>query len=149
MPTPPSTGLACRIARCYAFIGPHLPLSGPFAAGNFAADVAAGRPIVINGDGSPVRSYLYAADMAIWLWTVLVRAPAGSVYNVGSSEAIDIKALAGRIAAVGPSRTRNRSPPEGAAGHLARTLCARMSARWKKRLASSHLFPSTPGCSGC
>jgi dTDP-glucose 4,6-dehydratase len=94
----------CVIARCFAFIGPHLPLDTHFAAGNFLRDALAGGPISLKGDGRSVRSYLHVADLMIWLLTLLVRASAGSAYNVGSDQAVTTLDLAQLIAAIAPRK---------------------------------------------
>ncbi|MCF7363428.1 NAD(P)-dependent oxidoreductase [Vibrio diazotrophicus] len=85
------------IARCFAFSGPYLPLDGTYAYGNFISNKLKNEDIKINSSGESIRTYLYAADLVIWLFTILIKGTDKAVYNVGSDEKISILDLAKKI----------------------------------------------------
>lgn len=99
-------GIEVIIARCYAFAGPYLPIDSHFAIGNFVRDYLQGGPIGIGGDGSPYRSYLYAADLVVWLLTTLVKGKSCQAYNLGSDQDLDIEALARKVASFGDKNVK-------------------------------------------
>lgn len=89
-----------KIARCFAFVGPHLDPNGTFAIGNFIRDAISGDDIEIKGDGTPFRSYLYSDDLVLWLFKILLDGESGKAYNVGSDQDLSIKDLANTIVKV-------------------------------------------------
>lgn len=92
-----SDTLKVKIARIFSLVGPHLPLDKHFAIGNFLRATMLNNEIILTGDGSSYRSYLYAADMAGWLWTILKNGKSCRAYNVGSDQGISILELAKTI----------------------------------------------------
>lgn len=93
-------GLECVIARCFSFVGPFLPLDIHYAIGNFIRHALWDDAVTIQGDGTQERSYLYMADLVVWLLALLDRGQKGRIYNVGSDRGIAIRDLADLVRSV-------------------------------------------------
>ena len=111
-------GLETVIARCFAFVGPDMPLDVHFAIGNFIRDALSAEAITVSGDGSQLRTYLDQSDLADWLWTLMLDGHDGETYNVGSDQVISIGELAYLVRdLLAPSKTvRVLGTPQEATG---------------------------------
>jgi nucleoside-diphosphate-sugar epimerase len=96
-----AAGIECKIARLFACVGPWQPIDSYFAIVSFIRDVLHGRLPQITGDGRPYRSYLYGADVVVWLWTILFQGAPNEPYNVGSEREITIAETAKLVARCG------------------------------------------------
>jgi nucleoside-diphosphate-sugar epimerase len=85
------------IARPFACIGPGYRSHSHLAHVSLVDDARAGRPIRLTGDGTAVRSYLFGADLAVWL-LALLSAHGTDVVNVGSDEPLTLLDLARIVA---------------------------------------------------
>jgi nucleoside-diphosphate-sugar epimerase len=90
-------GWQLSIARCFSFVGPFMPMDLHYAIGDFITQAWRREAIVIKGDGTPVRSYLYAADLVVWLLVLLTRQGRPRIYNVGSDAGITLADLARQV----------------------------------------------------
>lgn len=95
-----------KIARCFAFVGPYLPLNKHFAIGNFISNVILDQDIIIKGNGTTLRSFMYASDLIIWLITIMLKGKVNTPYNVGSDKSISIYDLAQLINSIHTKRNQ-------------------------------------------
>jgi nucleoside-diphosphate-sugar epimerase len=87
-------GLTTRCVRFGHVYGPGMRLDDGRVQADFAADVMAGTNIVLNSDGSSVRTYTYVADAIAGMYYTLLRG-SETAYNVADPRGqISIRDLA-------------------------------------------------------
>ena len=92
-------GINVSIARCFSFFGKYLPKDQQFAYGNFVSDAENGKTIEVKAKGLVYRSYMHADDLVHSLLQIVLTASKDCpIFNVGSSESIEIRDLARFIA---------------------------------------------------
>jgi UDP-glucuronate decarboxylase len=98
-------GVPVRTARPFNNYGPGLKITDRRVIPDFAADIFAGRDIVMHSDGSPTRTFCYIADATVGYFKVLVKGRSGEAYNIGvESPEISMNELAEGL--VGLARER-------------------------------------------
>ena len=94
-----------KVARLFSFSGAFIPLDSNYVIGNFVKNVLNNEELLIKNPGTVYRSFLYGADLSLWLWTILVNGR-NTVYNVGSDKQITTIELANIISEIYYSETR-------------------------------------------
>lgn len=97
-------GIECRLARFGHIYGPGMALDDGRVQADFAANVVAGQDIVLNSDGSAVRTYTYVADAIAGLYYALLRGDQ-MAYNIADPRGfVSIRRLAELFTQVRPER---------------------------------------------
>ncbi|HJS48608.1 MAG TPA: NAD-dependent epimerase/dehydratase family protein [Gemmatimonadales bacterium] len=95
-------GLPVTIARPFNNYGPGLKITDGRVIPDFAHCLLEGRDIVMHSDGSPTRTFCYAADAVAGYYKVLVRGRPGEPYNVGvETPEVSMRELAERLGVLG------------------------------------------------
>ncbi len=81
--------------RLFNVYGPRARTSGTYGAvfGVFLAQILAGEPLTIVGDGEQTRDFTFVSDVVDALLTVAASDMCGAVYNVGSGVPMSVNAL--------------------------------------------------------
>lgn len=94
-------GIPVKVARPFNNYGPGLKISDRRVIPDFARDIMNGRDIIMHSDGSPRRTFCYAADAVTGYFKVLIKGHSGEAYNIGVEEPeISMAELAERLTAL-------------------------------------------------
>lgn len=97
-------GVACHIARFGHIYGPGMALDDGRVQADFAASVVAGRDLVLNSDGSAVRTYTYVSDAVAGLFYAVL-AGTEMAYNIADANGlVSIRELATLFTQVRPEK---------------------------------------------
>jgi dTDP-glucose 4,6-dehydratase/UDP-glucuronate decarboxylase len=95
-------GLPAKVARPFNNYGPGLKITDRRVIPDFAADILAGRDIVMFSDGSATRTFCYVTDAVCGYYKILVNGRPGESYNIGVEEPeISMLNVAEKMAALG------------------------------------------------
>jgi UDP-glucuronate decarboxylase len=94
-------GLPIKVARPFNNYGPGLKISDRRVIPDFARDIFDGKDIVMLSDGTPKRTFCYAADAIIGYYKILLSGSTGEAYNIGvEGPEISMAELADRVVSI-------------------------------------------------
>jgi nucleoside-diphosphate-sugar epimerase len=86
------------VARCFAFVGKHLPLNTNYVVGNFIKSILENKSIEVESKIKVSRTYMHAQDLAECLIKLAFENSTNfTTYNIGSDNIIDIHSLAKKL----------------------------------------------------
>ncbi|MCW5770147.1 MAG: SDR family oxidoreductase [Rhodospirillaceae bacterium] len=87
--------------RLFNVYGPRARTSGSYGAvfGVFIAQMLAGKPLTIVGDGEQTRDFTYVSDVVEALVLAAESGREGAVYNVGTGQPVSVNALVRQLGA--------------------------------------------------
>ncbi len=88
-------GVDGRVAR---ISNPYGPGQRKLAIHDLASRALRGPPLRLRGDGQEIRDFIHVEDAARALITIGLRGKPGGVYNVGSGQAVTLRAVAMHVA---------------------------------------------------
>jgi UDP-glucose 4-epimerase len=88
-------GLPALSLRFFNVYGPRARTSGTYGAvfGVFLAQLLAGKPLTVVGNGEQTRDFTFVSDVVDALVTAAASSRVGEVYNVGSSQPVSVNEL--------------------------------------------------------
>lgn len=94
-------GLPALSLRLFNVYGPRARTSGTYGAvfGVFLAQLLAGKPLTIVGDGSQTRDFTYVTDVVAAFLAAADSDRVGSIYNIGSDTTVSVNRLVELIGA--------------------------------------------------
>lgn len=89
--------LDAKIVRFFNVYGPNMSPHDTRVIPQFLKKIAAGEDLVIYGDGSQQRTFVYVDDVIPALFLVMENGTPGEAYNIGGTRPISIKRLANAV----------------------------------------------------
>ncbi len=88
-------GLHAVALRFFNVYGPRARTTGSYGAvfGVFLAQLLAGEPLTVVGDGNQTRDFTFVTDVARAFLAAAEKAPRGAVYNVGTGRDVSVNRL--------------------------------------------------------
>ena len=83
-----------KIVRIFNTYGPNMNPKDERVVPKFLQQIKEGRPLSVHGEGKQRRTYLHVDDLVDGLTLVMEKGEKGQVYNIGSSEEIQVMELA-------------------------------------------------------